>query len=198
MAILELQIGDKTYNKAWVDDLSSTSQISNDPADINYNVIPSTGNAKLRDINGEIKADIENGVLPFSNAETKIRINGNQIKEHTTSDSNYDIIDKELTLQFSDRLSLLDKVTYGGMPLREYQMTAYDMLDDVIGSYGGYCREKVVNWTKYQHGDVITTTAYNNRISVRTGSGYEIIGAPVKVVPNVQHTVRFSIKNIKE
>lgn len=198
MAQLELKIGDKTYNKAWVDNLSSTSQISSDPASVNYGVIPSTGNATMRDINGEIRADIENNVLPISNAPTKVVINGNQIQEHTTSDSDYDIIDKSLSLQFSDRLSLLDKVTYGGMPLREYQMTAYNMLDDVIGSYGGYCREKVVNWTKYQHGDVITTTAYNNRISVTTGSGWEIIGAPVKVVPNVQHTVRFAIKNIKE
>ena len=196
MAQLELKIGDKTYNKAWVDNLSSTSQISSDPASVNYGVIPSTGNATMRDINGQIRADIENNVLPISNAPTKISINGNQVQEHTTSDSDYNIIDKSLSLQFSDRLSLLDKVTYGGMPLREYQMTAYDMLDDVIGSYGGYCREKVVNWTKYQHGDVITTTAYNNRISVKTGSGYEIIGAPVKVVPNVQHTVRFAIKNI--
>lgn len=198
MAQLELKIGDKTYNKAWVDNLSSTSQISSDPASVNYGVIPSTGNATMRDINGQIRADIENNVLPISNAPTKISINGNQVQEHTTSDSDYNIIDKSLSLQFSDRLSLLDKVTYGGMPLREYQMTAYDMLDDVIGSYGGYCREKVVNWTKYQHGDVITTTTYNNLISVKTGSGYEIIGAPVKVVPNVQHTVRFAIKNINE
>lgn len=198
MAQLELKIGDKTYNKAWVDNLSSTSQISSDPASVNYGVIPSTGNATMRDINGQIRADIENNVLPISNAPTKISINGNQVQEHTTSDSDYNIIDKSLSLQFSDRLSLLDKVTYGGMPLREYQMTAYDMLDDVIGSYGGYCREKVVNWTKYQHGDVIQTTTYNNLISVKTGSGYEIIGAPVKVVPNVQHTVRFAIKNINE
>lgn len=198
MAQLELKIGDKTYNKAWVDNLSSTSQISSDPASVNYGVIPSTGNATMRDINGQIRADIENNVLPISNAPTKISINGNQVQEHTTSDSDYNIIDKSLSLQFSDRLSLLDKVTYGGMPLREYQMTAYDMLDDVIGSYGGYCREKVVNWTKYQHGDVITTTSYNNRISVKTGSGYEIIGAPIKVVPNVQHTVRFAIKNINQ
>lgn len=198
MAQLELKIGDKTYNKAWVDNLSSTSQISSDAASVNYGVIPSTGNATMRDINGQIRADIENNVLPISNAPTKISINGNQVQEHTTSDSDYNIIDKSLSLQFSDRLSLLDKVTYGGMPLREYQMTAYDMLDDVIGSYGGYCREKVVNWTKYQHGDVIQTTTYNNLISVKTGSGYEIIGAPVKVVPNVQHTVRFAIKNINE
>ena len=198
MAQLELKIGDKTYNKAWVDNVSSTSQISSDAASVNYGVIPSTGNATMRDINGQIRADIESGVLPVSNAPTKVVINGNQIQEHITSDSDYNIIDKELNLQFSDRLSLLDKVTYGGMPLREYSMTAYEMLDDVIGSYGGYCRERVINWTKYQHEDAITTSISNNGISVKTGDGWEIIGTSIRVTPNVQHTVRFSIKNVKE
>lgn len=193
MAQLELKIGDKTYNKAWVDNLSSTSQISSDPASVNYGVIPSTGNATMRDINGEIRADIENNVLPVSNAPTKISINGNQIQEHITSDSDYNVIDKELNLQFSDRLSLLDKVTYGGMPLRDYSMTAYDMLDDVIGSYGDYCKEKPINWVKYQNGSRITTVSGRNAIVVDTASGYEIIGTPLKVTPEKQYTIDYSV-----
>lgn len=193
MAKIELKIGDKTYNRKWVDDISSTSQISTDPAGINYGVIPSTGNAKLRDVDGEIRADIENGVLPVSNAATSVIINGNQVQEHITSDSDYDVINRELDLQFSDRLSLLDSVTYAGMPLRDYPMTAYGMLDDVIGSYGGYCREKVYNWTKYQGASSISFNA-DNSISVHTGSGWEIAGTPIKVVANKEYTIQYSIR----
>ena len=194
MAQLELKIGDKTYNKAWIDNLSSTSQISSDPASVNYGVIPSTGNATMRDNGGHIKNGIENGVLPVSNAPTKVIINGNQIQDHITSDSDYNIIDKKLNLQFSDRLSMLDKVTYGGMPLREYQMTAYEMLDDVIGSYGDYCKERVVNWIKYQNATAIGTFGGNyNRINVNTASGWEIIGTSIKVVPNKQYNLAYSI-----
>lgn len=193
MAKIELKIGDKTYNRKWVDDISSTSQISTDPAGINYGVISSTGSAKLRDVDGEIRADIESGVLPVSNAQTKVFINGNQIQEHITSDSDYNIIDRELNLQFSDRLSLLDNVTYAGMPLRDYSMTAYEMLDDVIGSYGGYCREKVRNWTKYQEATRINLNL-DNSISVHTGSGWEIAGTPIKVVENKEYTIQYSIK----
>lgn len=198
MAQLELKIGDKTYNKAWVDNVSSTSQISSDAASVNYGVIPSTGNAKMRDINGQIRADIESGVLPVSNAPTKISINGNQIQEHITSDSDYNIIDKELNLQFSDRLSLLDKVTYAGMPLRGYSMTAYEMLDDVIGSYGDYAKEMPINWTKYQHKDAVTTMSGNRAIVVETGSGWEIIGTPIKVTPNKHYTINYSISTGSE
>lgn len=198
MAQLELKIGDKTYNKAWVDNLSSTSQISNDPASVNYGVIPSTGNATMRDINGQIRADIESGVLPVSNAPTKISINGNQIQEHITSSSDYNIINKELNLQFSDRLSLLDKVTYDGMRLRDYSMNAYEMLDDVIGSYGDYAKEMPINWTKYQHKDAVTTMSGNRAIVVETGSGYEIIGTPIKVTPNKHYTINYSISTGSE
>jgi hypothetical protein len=198
MAQLELKIGDKTYNKAWVDNLSSTSQISSDPASVNYGVIPSTGNATMRDINGQIRADIESGVLPVSNAPTKVVINGNQIQEHITSDSDYDVINRELNLQFSDRLSLLDKVTYEGMPLRDYSMTAYEMLDDVIGSYGGYCKNEPINWVKYQSGINISTASKSDVITVATGSGWEIIGTPIKVTPNKPHSIQYSIQTQTE
>lgn len=199
MAKLELQIGDKTYDKAWVDDLSSTSQISTDPAGINYGVIPSTGSAKLRDLGGAIRADIESGVLPASNAQTKIRINDNQIQEHTTSDSDYDVINRELNLDFSDRLSLLDKVTYGGMPLRDYSMSAYEMLDDVLGSYGGYVKEVPINWVKYSHPAAITVpTANVIRINVDTVGGYEIIGTPIRLKAGEKHTINCSIRVGKE
>lgn len=200
MVQLELKIGDKTYNKAWVDNLSSTSQISNDPASVNYGVIPSTGNATMRDINGEIRADIENNVLPVSNAPTKISINGNQVQEHTTSDSDYNIIDKGLSLQFSDRLSLLDKVTYGGMPLREYSMTAYDMLDDVIGSYGGYVKERLINWTKYTFADRFSIDGQELSVKIKFSptSDYPVIGIPIKVTPNIQHKLSVSLDILED
>lgn len=198
MAKLELKIGDKTYNKAWVDNLSSTSQITSDAASINYGVVASTGNATMRDINGQIRADIESGVLPVSNAPTKVVINGNQIQEHITSDSDYDVINRELNLQFSDRLSLLDKVTYEGMPLCDYSMTAYEMLDDVIGSYGGYCKNEPINWVKYQSGINISTASKSDVITVATGSGWEIIGTPIKVTPNKPHSIQYSIQTQTE
>lgn len=193
MAQVKIQLGSKEYNKAWIDILSSTSQISTDASTINYGVLPNTGNAQMKDINGQIKADIENDILPISNVQTKINVNGNQIQEHITSDSDYNIIDKSLELSFSDRLSLLDTITYSGMPLREHSMTAYEMLDDVIGSYGGYAKERPINWIKYQHESAIETQSESTTISVTTGTGWEIIGTPIKVVPNKKCSISYSI-----
>lgn len=197
MANIELKIGDKTYNRKWVDDISSTSQISTDPAGINYGVIPSTGNAKLRDVDGGIRADIENGVLPVSNAATSVIINGKQVQEHITSDGDYDVIDRELNLQFSDRLSLLDTVNYAGMPLRDYSMTAYEMLDDVIGSYTGYIKNKVINWEIYSGSDKFIKRGASNSITAQISpllSGTPlVVGVPVKVAKNKKYSINYSI-----
>ena len=198
MANLNLKIYNRNFGRDWVDNLSSTSQISSDPASVNYGVIPSTGNATLRDNQNYIRTNIEIGQIPSSNAPTAISINGNQIQEHITSDSDYNIIDKKLDLQFSDRLSLLDKVTYVGMPLRDYSMTAYEMLDDVIGSYGGYCKEKPINWVKYQNASAIRVASKSDSIVVNTSSGWEIIGTPIKVTKNHRYTISYSITTDKE
>ena len=198
MANLNLKIYNRNFGRYWVDNLSSTSQISSDPASVNYGVIPSTGNATLRDNQNYIRTNIEIGQIPSSNAPTEISINGNQIQEHITGDSDYNIIDKKLNLQFSDRLSLLDKVTYVGMPLRDYSMTAYEMLDDVIGSYGGYCKEKPINWVKYQNASAIRVASKSDSIVVNTGSGWEIIGTPIKVTKNHRYTISYSITTDKE
>ncbi len=193
MANIELQINDKKYNKAWIDDLFCTSQISNDSENINYGVIGGYGSATMRDLGGEIKSEIQQGNIPVSNAEINVKVNNNQMQEHITSDSDYDIIDKQLKLSFQDRLTLLDVVTYVGMPLRDYSMTAYEMLDDVIGSYGEYCKACPINWVKYQNGTSIITASEHNSIVVNTASGYEIVGTPIRVIVGKHYTINYSI-----
>ena len=193
MAQVKIQLGSKEYNKAWIDSLSSTTQLTSDGASVNYGILPNTGNAQMKDINGQIRADIDNDMLPISNVQTKITVNGNQIQEHITSNSDYNIIDKKLDLSFSDRLSLLDSVTYSGMALKEHSMTAYEMLDDVIGSYGGYAKERPINWVKYQHASSISTQSKSTTITATTDIGWAIIGTPLKVVPNQKCALSYSI-----
>jgi hypothetical protein len=193
MAQVRIQLGSKEYSKAWIDNLSSTTQISSDASTINYGVLPNTGNAQMKDINGQIRADIDNDMLPISNVQTKITVNDNQVQEHITSDSDYNIIDKKLDLSFSDRLSLLDSVTYSGMALKERSMTAYEMLDDVIGSYGGYAKERPINWVKYQHASSIETQSKSTTITATTDIGWAIIGTQLKVVPNKKCSLSYSI-----
>lgn len=196
MAKIELQLGNKTYNKAWVDNFSVTSQITSDGASAVYGVVPSTGTALLRDIDGSIQKDVNSGALPFSNAKTKIRINDIQSRDLTTNDSDYNIIDKELNLDFSDRLSLLDSTTYAGLELRETSMTVFEMLDDVIGSYGGYVKTQPINWVRYHCPERFGTVSNTQRIDCVTDDGWEVIGTPIQVIPNESYTLKYKISNL--
>lgn len=198
MARFKLTMGDistdiKQYNKAYIDDFSCTSQISTDASSVNYGVIPASGSATMRDINDAIKTDIESGALQYSGQKIGVYLNNGKIQELITDDSTYNIIDKTLNIDFTDRLSVLDNVTYGGMPLRDYSMTAYEMLDDVIGSYGGYVKTQVINWTKYFNRERFTIWSDANGIECNTAGGWEIIGTPIKVIPNKQYSLYYEI-----
>lgn len=194
MAKFNLTMGDiGSYNKAYIDDFNCTSQISTDASSVNYCVIPASGSATMRDINDTIKTDIESGAIQYAGQKTNVYLNDGKIQELTTDDSTYNIIDKTLNIDFTDRLSVLDKVTYGGMPLRDYSMTAYEMLDDVIGSYGGYVKTQVINWTKYFNRDRFTIWSDANGIECNTASGWEIIGTPIKVIPNKRYSLYYEI-----
>lgn len=124
------------YNKSWIENLESTTQSTTDASTIQYEVIANTGNIQMRDLDGQIRSDISSGVLPISNVETTISINGTQIQAHLTNDSNYIESDKTLSLSLTNKLSLLDTMSYNGFPLSETPMTAYELLSDIFNKLG--------------------------------------------------------------
>lgn len=199
MAKFKLAMGDissdiKLYNKAYIDDFSCTSQISTDASSVNYCVLPATGSAKMRDINDRIKTDIENGGIGYSGQKTNVLLNYGNVQELVVNDSTYDVVDRTLNVDFNDRLSVLDSVTYGGMPLRDKPMTAFEMLDDVIGSYGEYVKTQVANWTPFFHKESFTIWSDANGIECDTASGWEIIGTPIKVIKNKEYNLYYDIQ----
>lgn len=127
-----------TYNKAWLDSIESTSQCTSDPATIEYGVIANTGSIKLRDLNGQIRKDIESGVLPVSNVETAISVNGNQVQAHLMNDSDYVESDQTLSLSLTNKLSLLDNMQFNGLQFSKNPLSAYNILSYVFKSLNGY------------------------------------------------------------
>lgn len=199
MAKFELSMGDIdtaiiSYNKAYIDDFSCVSQISTDASSVNYCVLPATGSAKMRDIANKIKTDIESGNIEYSGQKTSVLLNDGNVQELVVNDSTYDVVDRTLSVDFNDRLSLLDSINYGGMPLRDKPMTAFEMLDDVIGSYGEYVKTQVANWTPFFHKESFTIWSDANGIECNTAGGWEIIGTPIKVIPNKEYNLYYDIQ----
>lgn len=119
------------YNYTGLLSLESTSQSTPNNKTINYGIFANTGTIKINDINGEIAEMIESGAMDSSNVPISIFFNNGKIQEHLSSDSEYDTVNKQLTIQLTNSLQMLDMLQYQGRKLTQ-QMSAYALLEEVL------------------------------------------------------------------
>lgn len=124
------------YNRAYIDELLSSSESSFDAETINYGVVSNSGDLKLLDIDGEIADYIKDGIIDNSNLQIEIVLNGKTIQHHITGDSSYNDRDRMLSLGLTNKMSLWDKIDYNGFNLIKGSLTAYDMLKIVMAFVG--------------------------------------------------------------
>lgn len=195
MAELSLKIENKEYGKSYIDDFSCTTQISTDASSVNYCVIPAIGNATMRDVDEEIRKEIDAGNLDYANARTKAVLNGKQLGSFVTDDSEYDIQDKAIKISFGDSLSVLDNVKYKGMALSSRSQTIFQMLDDVVGEletqYVRGCTYSwfVINTLRTAHRNQFNTFIIDKTLDSTNGGIY----TPVKVVKDKPTIIRIKI-----
>lgn len=101
-------------DKGWIDSVESLSQSTSDPSSIQYGVIANSGSANLRDLDGELEDYIKDGIIPDSNAEIKLIINGNQIQEHITSDTQYDTNNKNCSFDMTNLVNNWQNLNIAG------------------------------------------------------------------------------------
>lgn len=125
-----------TYNKAHIKSIESTAQSTSNPSTVEYGILANTGRVEIRDLDGQIRSDIKSGVLPISNVDTAIIVNGKQAQRHIANDSNYVESDNVLSLSLTNKISLYDNIAFVGLPLSENEMTAYEILSYVCDKIG--------------------------------------------------------------
>lgn len=130
---LKVMIEYLELDKGWIDSIESLSQSTSDPSAVRYGVIASSGNAVIRDLNGEIKEYIQGGIIPFSNVETELVVNGTILSKQLISDSDYDNLSQIFNIQQSDELSKLNDMIFSGINLSN-AMTAFDLMEKVLTS----------------------------------------------------------------
>lgn len=195
MAELSLKIENKEYGKAYIDDFSCTTQISTDASSVNYGVVPATGNATMRDIDEEIRKQIDVGNLDYANAKTRAVLNGKQLGAFVTDDSEYNIQDKSIDISFGDALSVLDDVKYKGMSISSRPQTVFQMLDDVVGELETpYVRGSTYSWSVLNmlttaHADRFNTFIIDKNYITANGG----IFTPIKVVKDTPTIIRIKI-----
>lgn len=110
--------------------LQTQSQSTQDAKQITYGILGNTGSATIVDIDGRIEKMIKNDDLPYSSVNTNIYANGNQVQNHISNDSKYDINNKIFDIDLTNGVNAMD-VQYNGL-LVQSDISLYNVLVEVL------------------------------------------------------------------
>ena len=116
-----------------------------------------TGDLTIR-ATEELDDLIMDSLIPASNFEVDIEVNGNQVQEHIVSDSSYK--NKILSLELSNKINTVLNNTKYTYPLQETSTTLYALLIDIFTN-AGFTSD---DWS-YMWGDLYspTQTIFENK-----------------------------------
>ena len=139
---VEIQKADGTFlsisNRGELESLESLSQSSSSPSTTSYGVISNTGIIDISDNNKDILKMIETGEIDPSNTVINIYNNDKLIQKHIALDSDYDLSEVKFSIPLSNVLNNLDGLLYKGWDYKLEEVSAYDILYDVINTlFGG-------------------------------------------------------------
>lgn len=122
--------------KRYISDLSSLSQSTSDPSSIQYGVLANSGSITINDIDGRLAQCVENGEIVSSGLEIEIYSKDTLIQKHILQDADYDKHEKTLTLQLTDEMEKMSKVSLTPISTDENGMTLDEMFYRVLGRAG--------------------------------------------------------------
>ena len=147
---VEIQKTDGTFlsvlNRGNLESLESLSQSSSSPSTTSYGAISNTGIIDISDNNKDILKMIETGEIDPSNTVINIYNNGKLIQKHIALDSDYDLSEVRFSIPLSNVLNNLDGLLYKGWDYKLEEVSAYDILYDVINTlFGGNVSKSAFN-----------------------------------------------------
>lgn len=136
---LGVQDGNETLGKKYIKELYSVSQCSTSASDIFYGTMENSGKISIVDNDKYFLGLIESGAIDSSNFPLEIKINGNKMQEHITSNNSYNKTSSEMFLSLSNKIKNLNFLIFEGYSLpegKETSRTLYEILDYIFSSLG--------------------------------------------------------------
>lgn len=168
--VLKFKTNSNTGDEIEIDDgsitsLNSLSQSSSDSSSINYGLIANTGSIEVIDYNKNIENMIKDELIPSSNAEVDIYVNGKKIQSHITNDSSYDSNTGKLNVSITNKLSDWETLKYKGYYYQNKTQTLYEILYDVFSELGLNVDDSLSETIIYTYPD--NGSYYQNRGTVK-------------------------------
>lgn len=92
------------FDRSAIDSVDSLTQSTSDPSSIQYGILANSGSVSIRDLDGELKEYVEDGIIENSNVPVDIYVNDNKIQTHISTDSEYSEENNILNLNLSNKL----------------------------------------------------------------------------------------------
>lgn len=139
VAKFKLKNGSKLpIGKSFISSLKSVSESTSDAGSINYGTLANTGSIEIQDGNGYISKMIDDGLLPVSDLDVDIEVNGEAFQQHITTDSDYDTEGNTLNISLSNFIKDFDVLKYKGYIYQNEPVTLYELFIHVLNSYYQY------------------------------------------------------------
>lgn len=121
-------------NRSWIDSVESLGQSTSNNTSIQYGFLANSGTVKVRDLDGEFLDYVNDGVISEANIPVQVLLNGEVVRSHITTDSDYDMGNRILSFSLSNTTGLLER-DFGGLYASE-RKTAYEVLCYVLDEMG--------------------------------------------------------------
>lgn len=125
------------FDRSAIDSVDSLTQSTSDPSSIQYGILANSGSVSIRDLDGELKEYVEDGIIENSNVPVDIYVNGKMAQTHTTTNgSTYYENSKILNLEMQNDVNDYNSEIYGVSLLNTSTSTLYQVLTTVLYSLG--------------------------------------------------------------
>ena len=182
-------------DKGWIDSVESLSQSTSDASSIQYGVLANSGSANIRDLNGELRDYVQDGLIPNSNMPIQLFVNGQQIQSHIMSSCHYYQSDRMLSFNLTNTLGNLNnkqiKATKYGIDLPIHFYNMYGILsyiwDDLglIGTLSNATQSKIKVSISPTKEDIVTIKDYLKHIALGFGYGHIPSGTAREILDNI-------------
>ena len=139
VAKIKLTDGSKlSVGKSFISSLKSVTESTSDASSINYGMLANSGSIEIQDGNGYISKMIDDGILPVSDLDVEVEVDGEAFQQHITTDSDYDTEGNTLNVSLSNFLKDFDVLKYKGYVYQNKPATLYELFIHVLNAYYQY------------------------------------------------------------
>lgn len=136
ITFIENQVIDITLDKKWINSFTTQNQLTSQPQQALYGLVPNTGSLELKDYNNTLLNYAQIGYLKMSSFGVEIYVNHKIVEKHVVSDNPYYSSDKTMDIRLSNFGNSQRKISMENYSIQKYSTTLYQVVYEMLSRMG--------------------------------------------------------------